>query len=285
MGSTQGIQDKAKQDKEFEEWLAEKSKALEEQLKKTEGELEQEIEKYYAEGGWDDAKPYISGVLIDTLNSKEWSLDNVNRILSSVQSSMFGGTKPPEGVEIKNASDVGPSVAQMADLRLYVLGKAFEAVQGILQVFSTSSTTQAKEKKAVEMVAPGMTMFMSIRSASYTSQSFFTRQVISQYFYVFRIYFSIKQAGDISKFNDLMAYEDLKVAYRNKLKELADIIADPMIDFDAVRELDEQLEYYSEKLAAIQAKIEDLAAKEKAAIMARKNAAIQARREAVLVDA
>ncbi|WP_204326023.1 trypsin-like serine peptidase [Sulfitobacter sediminilitoris] len=278
MGSTSAIDREKNNEPEFRAWYEQKTKEIAADLAITEGKIEEDVTKYFAKGGWDDYKPFIEGISVDTLNSNEWSLDNVGKILSAVEGAIFGSGEPPKGIKVENESTVGPAIAQMADLRLYVLGKAFEAIQGILQVFSTSSKAETHEKYSIDLVAPGMTMFMSIKTASYENSGFFSNQVISQYYYVFKVYFSNKQAGDISKYNDLLAYEDLKAAYRNKIKVLANIIDDPLTTFEAVTQLDGQLEFYSKKLVDIQAKIDELSAKEMNAILERKNRTIVAKR-------
>lgn len=165
---------------------------------------------------------------------------------------------PPPGVSVEKPDGFSKSITEMANLNLLVLNRAFEAIQGILQTFSTESSYRGKSITKVELVAPGMTVFISIRSDVWKNKGFFNNDSIAQYLFIVKSFFSLEQAGDIAKFNSLLAYEELMAAYRTRMYALADTIADPNTPFSALTELDEQLGYYAGQIGKIQAMIDDL---------------------------
>ena len=94
----------------------------------------------------------------------------------------------------------------------------------------------------------------------------------------------MEQAGDISKFNDLLAYEELKSAYRVRMLALSQKIADPSTPFSAMPELDQELGVYAGQIGKIQALIDALQDKEIAKQLEFAKGAIESRRASLVTQ-
>ena len=106
-------------------------------------------------------------------------------------------------------------IQQIPSLQLLVMSAAFRAVQGILKSFVVKSSTTITMLSKIEVVAPGVTIFVYVNSNSFQQQSFFNNSMISQYFYLVNGYTSGQQLGDYSKFKDLQLFESEKEALRS----------------------------------------------------------------------
>ena len=277
MGSGPTIEQLAEKEQAFRTYLAQIRKELEKDKEKDTSNLDGIIKKYYSEGGW-SYQPIMQTDKVDVQQVSSWSLDNVVKMLNGVRDAIFGNSTPPDGVEIEKPEGLSQSLGQLEDLKLLALNRAFAAVQGILETFATQTSFRGQALTKVELVAPGMTLFVSIRSDTWRNQGFFNNDSIAQYLYILRSYFSLEQAGDISKYNDLLAYEELKASYRTRMFALAQKIADPATSFAAVVELEQELGYYSNQISAIQATIDDLQKKEIAEQLQFARTAIASRR-------
>lgn len=257
MGHGPSISALAERDAEFRKYLDQIRGELEKDKEKDKETLEAEVDKYYAKGGW-KYSPLMAGEQFDVQQMTAWSLDNVKKILNSVRDAIFGSAAPPEGIEVQKPDALEQSMKYLQELNLLALTRAFSLVQGVLETFATDTSFRGQSIIKVDVVAPGMTLFVSIRSNVWKSKSFFQNSAIAQYLYVMRSYFSVEQAGDISKYNDLLAYENIKQAYRTRMAALAEKIGDPNTPYSSLGELDEELGYYAENLANLQATIEEL---------------------------
>ena len=267
MGKGPSISELAAREEEFRKYLVQIRSELEGYQAEDVAALDKKVTAYYEAGHWSDFKPLMQSEQFDVQHLKTWSLDNVVSILQSVRDAMFGDAQPPAGVVISKPDDFMNSLGLLEKLSLMALSKAFAVIQGVLETFATETQFRGQSISRVELVAPGMTLFISIRSNIWRNKSFFENESIGQYLFVLRSYFSQKQAGDISKYNDLLAYEQLKEAFRKRMADLGRRIADPQTPFSAMTELDEELGYYAGQLSKIQAMIEDLSKQEAQALI------------------
>jgi hypothetical protein len=281
MGRGPTIQELAEEDQKFREYLAQIRQELEKDKQKDLQNLEAEVKNYYDRGGWNDYKPLLLGDKLDVQQVSVWSLENVGKILNAIQGAIFGGSEPPDGITVEKPKEFNQSLKFLTELNLLALSRAFSAVQGILETFATETSYKGQSILKTEVIAPGMTLFVSIRSDVYRTKGFFNNSSIAQYLYLFRSYFSVKQAGDLSKFNDLLAYEELKSAYRTRMSALAEKIANPSTPFSAMAELEEEAGYYASQLSAIQAKINALQEKEIERFKQRIQSGLAARRSSL----
>ena len=71
-------------------------------------------------------------------------------------------------------------IQQIPSLQLLVMSAAFRAVQGILELFVVKSSTTITMLSKIEVVAPGVTIFVYVNSNSFQQQSFFNNSMISR---------------------------------------------------------------------------------------------------------
>jgi hypothetical protein len=266
MGQGPTIQELAEREAKFRDYLKQIRSEAEADKAKDIDAVVGEAKKFYEKGGW-DYKPLVQADLLDVQQLSSWSLDNVAKILEGVQKSLFGSSPQPSGVEIEKPDDFAKALGALGNLNVLVLARAFQLIQGVLETFATESSYKGKAILKSEVLAPGTTLFLSIRSDVWQNKGFFNNDYIGQYLVVARAYFSLQQAGDISKYNDLLAYEDLKTSYRARMRALADKIADPDLSFEAVVQLEAQVGYYAKQLTQIQVKIDELLEKESSSIL------------------
>jgi hypothetical protein len=276
MGKGPTIQELAERDSEFRDYLSQIRGELESDKAKETKELEATIEKFYKDGGW-SYSPLMTTDKVEVQQSKYWNLDNVKSILGSIRDAIFTSSSPPEGVDINKSTDFDNALGALGNFQLYALNKAFGAIEGILTTFATESSYQGKSISKSELVAPGMMLFLTIRSDSWQNKNFFGGDKIVQYLFILRCNFSLEQAGDISKLNDLLYYEKLKESWRARIDILSEEIQDPKNDFSTVKELVQQQDFYIEQLTNIQATIDELHRKKMKDIKENSRRALQMR--------
>ncbi|MBN8865556.1 MAG: hypothetical protein J0H92_19430 [Sphingobacteriales bacterium] len=263
MGQGPSIQQMAEKEQAFRDYLTKIRGELEKDKEKDTQNLQVEIDNFYHKGGW-EYKPMLQLDKVEVQQVSSWSLDNIVKMLNGVSSAIFGTDDPPEGVKVEKPSDLTKSMQYLDNLSLLLVSKAFSVIQGILETFATESSYKGQSITKVEVVAPGITLFVSIRSDVWKNRGFFNNDSIAQYLFIVRSYFSLQQAGDISKINDIQAYEELKTAFRIRISALSDRIANPETPFSAMEELDQELGFYANKLSEIQGMIESLETKKNA---------------------
>lgn len=263
MGQGPSIQQLAEKEQAFRDYLTQIRGELEKDMAKDTENLQKEIDGYYKKGGW-EYKPMLQLDKVEVQQVSSWSLDNIVKMLNAVSSAIFGNDDPPEGVNVEKPADLTKSMQYLENLSLMVVSKAFSAIQGILQTFATESSYKGQSITKVEVVAPGITVFISIRSDIWKNRGFFNNDSIAQYLFIVRSFFSLEQAGDMSKINDVQVYEELKESFRIRISALSEKIADPKTPFSAMEELDQELGFYANKLSDIQGMIESLETKKNA---------------------
>ncbi|BAY11995.1 hypothetical protein [Calothrix sp. NIES-2098] len=259
MGHSPSIDELRDQDRKFRQYLDELLDDINKKAADVRNQVNETISKHYSSGGWDDAKPFLDGENVDVQHVKDWSLDNVTKIIGAVKDAIFGTAPPPPGAKVadKKSEDIAPAFTAIAKLDEYIAAKAFDVISGILQSFMASTEVTAKREIKSEPLAPGLTLFVGILECGYQSQSFFQNEIITQDFYIYAVRYSAKEASTYSKFEDLEAYEDLKVAWRKKMDTLAQKIDDTE-DLDQLKKLQNNFDYYTSQLDALQKKIESL---------------------------
>jgi hypothetical protein len=284
MGQGPTIQELAEKDKEFRKYLAQINDEVQVDKTRDIDSLKEKMAEFYKEGGWDDHKPIMQLEKVEVQQVSSWSLDNVTKMISAVKDAIFGNSVPPEGVKIEKPAELLQSVAQMSNLGLMVMNKAFAAIQGILQAFATESSYKGSAIQRTEVIAPGLTLFISIRSDVWRSKGFFNNDSIAQYLFVIRSQFSLKQAGDLANYNALVGYQELHSAFVTRLKALANVVANPATPYKALLELEEEMGYYAEQISELQAKINELSTEKIKKHLAQAKSAIHERRRATALQ-
>lgn len=268
MGKSKSIEELEASDKKFQDYLDERRKEIEKRQSETRKQMDADIEKFYREGGWDDRSPIMSASYVDVQHVSEWSLQNVNNILSAVEGAIFGSSNPPPGAVIDGDIANNPVIQAIPSLQLLVMSRAFTAIQGILEVFTTKSSTSISMIHKVEVVAPGVTIFVYINSNSFRQKSFFNNEIISQYFYMIDAYTSVKQLGNYSTFEDKNLFEKEKAT----LRKLAERVLEKMETAETLEEISMfslQLDGIYDRLEKITERIYDLDKEERLALHGR----------------
>lgn len=279
MGKGPTVQELAEQDENFRVYLNQIRGEVEADQAHDVKALDKIIEQYYTNGGW-SYKPLLQLDALEVQQVSEWSLDNVSKILGAVRDAIFGDESPPPGTEIEKGAETALALAEMEGLNLLVMNKAFAVVQSILSTFATDTSYRGKALTKTELVAPGITVFISIRSDVWKSQGFFNNDSIAQYLYIVRSFFSAEQAGDIASFNSILAYSELAAAFDSRIEEIARLVADPATEFSALPELMQIMGFLSDQLSYIHAKIAELQSQKTTKLLAASHKALATRKSA-----
>ncbi|MBW4649803.1 MAG: hypothetical protein KME06_14090 [Kastovskya adunca ATA6-11-RM4] len=243
MGHSPTIQEmQAKEDK-YRQYI----QYLEEELRKRADSYEEEqnktISSYYEENNW-DKQNFISGKNVDFLHEKDWSLNNLKTVIERVTKAIFGGNKPPEGVIIEKPEDVGKNVVKMANRELYIAGKTFEVLTGILDTFGNKSSMTFSAYSQVMPIVPGITLFATVVADSYKAREYFNNEQIYQYFYIYEVKYSFKQAASSEALEDIQLYSNLLVSFREKLEDLGNQYAENQLDEDQFEERSDKVQKF-----------------------------------------
>jgi hypothetical protein len=257
MGNSPSIEDLKASDDKFAAYLAERRIEIEARRRETREQMDADVVKFYRDGKWDDRRPLFSSEYVDIQNTTDWSLTTVNKMLTAISGAIFGSLNPPPGTKIDSDISNNEVVQKIPSLQLLVMSAAFRAIQGILEVFVLKSSTTITMSKRIDMVAPGVTIFVYVNSNSFQQQSFFHNSLISQYFYLAEAYTSVKQLGDYSAFQDKLLFEKEKVTLRAR----AEKITETMDDADTIAKLEaitKMLDFVYDRLRAVTERILDI---------------------------
>ena len=226
MGSSPSIENLQAKDDEFRKYL----KTLEEDLggkaADATSRLQADISEFYKANEYDDAKIIVSGRNADFMHQKEFSLDNLKKVIDGISAAVFSGAAPPKGATpndeaVRAAGEaLGDAVGAMSNLEIYIAGKVFDVLSNTVLSFGTGTQTAYTSHTKTESLGFGLQMFASVSASSYQSHSFFTNEYITQYLYLYDIRFSIKQAQAETEMGLVQAYESLMTDFEAELKGL-----------------------------------------------------------------
>ncbi|MEX3776494.1 hypothetical protein [Pseudomonas sp. MYb118] len=193
--------------------------------------LNTRVKEHYSKYG-DDALMIASSYRHLTTAS-EWSLKSINTMIDSCRTAIFGG-KLPDGAkkDTQPKAEVTAAIAAMSNLDLLIANAAFDAVQALLSSIGSTTSTNISVKSDEKMLAPGMTLFITVVENSYHRKEFCSDETIIQNLFLFEVRFSIKEGKAMSKLSDLQAYENQKQSMRNQLLKVDDAVGklDPTKD-------------------------------------------------------
>jgi hypothetical protein len=159
-------------------------------------------------------------------------------------------------------------------MTLLITSAAFNAIQGIMATFATSTQTSVQKDFSTKELAPGLTLFLCVIDNQYHRSDFLTNNTILQTGYLFDVRFSIQQAGSIANFNQVQSLiaeqstsQQLLAKFDQALGAL-DVTAD---NFDA------KSAQYNESMGKLNAQISDLQKGIQALIQKRNSALVQKR--------
>lgn len=260
MGRSKSIKEQQESNKEFQEYVEAMNKNMEVHMGKTSCALDGMVTTHYAQ--FSDKALLIEGRYSHLTTMSEWSLDSVAKIVESCRNAIFG--KPaPDGAKKNNVTEeVNNSIKAIKGRELFIANAAFDIIQGIMGSFSSKTTTSVESKMDGKPLSPGMTLFVGVMNNVYSRKDFFRNEKIAQSLFIFRVFYSIQEGQRVSKLNDLEAYENQKVAFRNSLKQISDAVMklDVLSDdyMPMVRKLNERAECINTMLKAVDKKIQEL---------------------------
>jgi hypothetical protein len=265
MGKSISIEELEAADAKFAKYLADRRIEITATATDTRKKMDSAIEKFYKDGGWNDRKPVCSAEYIDVQNVSEWSLANVNKILDAVGGAIFGSKNPIPGLKLSPDVKAGTNnvLNAVGGLQMLALSKAFSAVQGILEAFTVKSSTSITMNSKIEVVTPGLTIFVYTNANNFQQKSFFNNTLISQYFFMIDVYTSAKQLGDYAKFQDLQLFEEEKASLRLIARKIINTMSE-LEDLDKLDQIAKQLDGIYARLEVITEKADELSKEEAA---------------------
>ncbi len=222
MGHSPSIAEMESKEDEYRAYINKIEMELEDKAKKYSDDMSSKIEAYYTDNDYDKTD-FISGRNSDFMQASDWSLANVKKIIDAISKAVFGDSGSlPSGVEVNKPADLGKSIADLGDLEVYVAGKCFEVLSGIVESFGSSSSVSFNSSYKSEPLGNGIHLFATVVCDSYKSTSFFNNEEIYQYLYFYEVKYSTGEAQTQAKVELTKLYEDQIAAFSKKVEDLLD---------------------------------------------------------------
>lgn len=238
MGVAPTIDEQAKKNAAFQEYIDKQTDAMNKSATAAQADMKAAMDQFYADGKWDDVQPLLGGSYQQLETASTWSLDHVSQMISAVRGAIFGGSPAPAANDPKSAlkplgtgttvATPSPSaitaISQMADMDLLIASAAFDAIQGILTAFTSSTNTKIVRNFDKKPLAPGLMLFVTVMENQYSRSDFFTDETIVQNFYIFDARISVKQAIGLAQFNQVQTYITQQAAYETGAAKVSGLI-------------------------------------------------------------
>ena len=199
----------------------------------------------------------VSGQSAVFMQKSEWSMANVKKIIDAISSAVFGDAKPPSGITIEKAGSVSKALGDMANLELYVAGKAFEVLSGIVMSFGSASSVQFHSAVKSEPLGNGLHLFAAVASNSYKSHDFFNNEEIYEYLYIFEVKYSVGEARQQAGQALTTLYEDAIATFKDSVEDLLSQMESGKITAEQFesqsQEINKLIDQYTKKLADLPA--------------------------------
>lgn len=218
MGKT--FDQKVQDDQKLRDYLKSLEDELQGKVKATVDTMNTEIKAFYDSNKWDSTL-VVKGTSFDFMQESTWTLDKLKGIIDVVGKALFGDTKAPEGVTVDKAG-LGKELAAMANLELYVVGKAFEVISGVIESFGSASNYSYSSQSKSEPLGNGLRLWTVIAADSYKSTGFFGGDEIIEYLYSYQVIFSKGEAGEEGTRLAVKRYEDQIAVFTDKIEQLLD---------------------------------------------------------------
>lgn len=236
MGHSPSIQEMESKEDEYRAYINKIETELEAKAKKYGDDMDAKIKAFYTDNDYDKTD-FISGRNADFMQASEWSLSNVKKIIDAISKAVFGEGKLPDGVEANK--DLGKSIAQVGDLEVYVAGKCFEVLSGIIESFGSASSVSFNSSYKSEPLGNGMRLFATVVCDSYKSSSFFNNDEIYQYLYMYEVKYSVGEAQTQEKMTLTKLYEDQIATFTDKVESLLEQLENDKITPEQYSDLQE----------------------------------------------
>jgi hypothetical protein len=261
MGSSPSIDDLRAKDNDFKAYLASIQQDLDAKSATMADKLNKDIGDFYTSNHYDDAKAFASGRNTDFLHEKEFSLDNLKKVIDAISAAVFSGAGVPAGASVNKDTvaeadkALGKEVGAISNLELYIAGKVFDVLSNVVLSFGTGASVTYTTSLKSESLGFGMQMFTAVASSSYQSHSFFNNEYISQYLYMYDVRFSLKQAQIEATIGLVQAYENQLAVFEDLLNRIGDELDQGTISLDAYESASEK---YGGYIEAFRTKINSL---------------------------
>jgi len=230
MGRSQSIQEMESKEDEYRKYLAKIQDQLNQRAAAAEKDMSDRVTDFYKHNNY-DMIDFISGKNADFMQSSEWSLSNVKKIIDAISKAVFGasGGKTPDGTVVTNKEKVTESIAESENLQLYIAGKCFDVLSGIVDSFGSASSVSYSSSYKEVALGNGMHLFAMVVADSYKSQSFFENQEIYQYLYIYKVFYSTEEARTQAKMEITELYEDQIATFTQKVENSLQQLTDDKI--------------------------------------------------------
>lgn len=262
MGKSPSIADLEKQEDDFRAYIQKLEAELSSKASTAKADLQKTIEQFYSSNNYDDAKDFVSGENYDFMQKSEFSLANLKGIVDAISKAIFAGAAPPSGADVNTESvadaskALGQEVAEIADLELYIAGKAFDVLSAVILSFGTTDTLAFSTSIKSESLGYGLQLFTTIASESYTSHSFFNNNEIYEYLYIYDVKFSEKQAKVEIDQTLVQLYQNQIATFTSKVDDLLSQLENGTISPEAYQSLSDIYQTLIDKTTA---KVKELA--------------------------
>ncbi|WP_394201487.1 hypothetical protein [Shewanella waksmanii] len=228
MGKSKSIAQMESREDEYRAYLAKLEKQLEDKTEQVQHMLQQSMHDYYESNNYSYSE-FLSGKNADFMQESEWSLSNLKRIIDAISKAIFGESNLPSGVTIAKSEEVGKAISEMENMEVYIAGKCFEVLSGIVESFGSSSSVSYTSSFKHEPLGNGLHLFASVACDSYKSKSFFDNESVYQYLYVYNVRYSVDEAQKESQIALTELYEDQISTFKGKVEDLLKQLSDDKI--------------------------------------------------------
>lgn len=220
MGHSPSIADMQSKDDAYRAYISNVEAELQEKAKRYSDAMLADINAYYSENGY-DRTDLVSGKNSDFMQASDWSLANVKNIIDAIAKAVFGDSSTqPSGVDVNGVAELGKAIADLRHLEVYVAGKCFEVLSGIIESFGSSSSVSFNASYKSEPLGNGMHLFATVVCDSYKPTNFINNEEIYQYLYIYEVKYSAGEAQAQAKFELTKLYEDQIAAFTAKVEDL-----------------------------------------------------------------
>lgn len=266
MGSSPSIKQMEEKQTEFDSYRKKLQTELSAEATKTVEKMEAEVKQFYTENGW-KGQAFLAGTSYDFMQQHEWSLANVKSVLEAICKAMLGQqANPPSGVTVTPVEEASQALKDMGNLELYLVGKAFQVIAGVIESFGSSSEVKFKGETAHKPLGNGFHLFLSVSQNSYRTREFFDNEAIYEYLYVYQLRFCHEEALQQAEIEMTELYEDEIAVYKKKSEEALAKFGEEKMSATVFGELKR---IYSTLIAEAEALLKKLGAQKTAALTVR----------------
>jgi len=219
MGRSPSIQELQQKDEEFRKYISQLEKELESRAESYISQMDRAIQDFYSTNGWKE-ESYITGTNNQFLHSKEWTMDNVKKLIDAIGISLLGGGKPPDGITITSPTDMGVAIEEIMKWQQFIIGRVFTIVDNILSSFGASTSVGFKSEYRSIPLGNGLHLFITLVTDSYQTQSFFNNEYIHEYIYIYQVKYSAGEAQQQATLQLTSLYEDQIANFTRLLKKI-----------------------------------------------------------------